>query len=286
MFPLKQQLAEYGFEARENYDYAVQCFLNNSNQYIPCLNVDGDPGRRKTAFAHALAQVMDANHLLYFEFGVEKPKAQVVRVVEGEEVIEEPPTSPFDRIMTEACSLSEAESTILVLDHLHLAEFKQHLRLYEFIKSSDWAYSDVSFHANYKNLRIFLISSEPLYHSLQQVSFRIWISAEQGESAGIRPIDLELDESCREWLDPLNDLLTELGLSPVISEYKKLVHDIEHHVRTPDQLRTSIFGWVEGVDRKRLFSQSIEPYILSVIKVIEANLSIQEEIELSSDNEL
>ena len=282
MFPLKQQLAEYGFEARENYDYAVQCFLNSSNHNIPCLNVDGDPGRRKTAFAHALAQVMDVSHVLYFEFGAEKPVPQVVRVVEGEEVVEEPPTAPFDRVMIQACTLSEAETTILILDHLHLARFKQHIRLYEFIKNSHWSYSDVSFYANNKNLQIFIISSEPLYHSLQQVSFRLWISAEQGVADTIQPIDLDLDDCCREWLEPLNELLAELGVTPTISEYKKLAHDIEHHVRTPDQLRTSIFGWVEAVDRKRLFGKSIEPYIFGVIKVIEASLTIQEEIELSS----
>jgi hypothetical protein len=284
MFPLKQQLAEFGFEARENYDYAVQCFLNSPNHHIPCLNVDGDPGRRKTAFAHALAQVMDVHHILYYEFDMEKTASQMIRVIEGEEVIEAPPTSSFDRIMTEACTLSEAETAILILDHLHLAKFKQHLRLYEFIKNSNWSYSDASFHANNKNLQIFIMSSEPLYHSLQQVSFRLWISAEQGVSDSIQPVDLGLDESCSEWLEPLNELLDKLGQTPAISEYKRLVHDIEHHVRTPDQLRISIFGWVEGVDRQCLSSKSVDPYISKVIEVIEANLSIQEEIELSSGN--
>lgn len=285
MFPLKQKLAEYGFEARENYDYAVQCFLNSPNQNIPCLNVEGSPGRRKTAFAYALGQVMDVNHLLYFEFGVEQPVAQNIRIIDGEEIPEEPPTRPFDRIMTEACTLSEAESTILILDHLHLADFKQHLRLYEFIKNRVWAYSDVSFQANQKNLKIFLISSELLYHSLQQVSFKLWISEEQGVDDCIQPFDLDLDESCREWLEPLNKLLTELGLTPTISEYKKLAHDIEQYVKTPNQLRISIFGWVEGVDRTRLFSKTLESYIFDVIKVIEANLSIQEEIEISSGDD-
>lgn len=284
MFPLKQQLAEYGFEARENYDYAVQCFLNSPNNNIPCLNVDGDPGRRKTAFAHALAQAMGVSHVLYYEFGTDKPLPQKTRVVEGEEIVEEPPTSSFDRIMTEACTLSEAETTVLILDNLHLSKFKQHIRLYEFIKSSNWTYSDVSFRANNKNLKIFIISSEPLYHSLQQLSFRLWISAEQGTSDTIQPFDLDLAESCREWLDPLNELFAELGHTPSISEYKRLVHDIEHYVRTSDQLRTSIFGWVEGIDHQRIRSKSIEPYIRKVIDVIEANLSIQEEIELSSDD--
>ena len=286
MFPLKQRLAEFGFEAREHYDYAVQCFLNSPGETIPCLNVDGDPGRRKTAFAHALAQVMETSHLLYFEFGVSKPGRQVIRLVEGEEVMEEAPVRPFDRVMTEACTLSEAESTILILDLVHLAEFKQHIRLYEFIKSGIWSYGDISFQANRNHLQIFVLSSEPLYHSLQQVSFRIWISAQQGVTDTIQPADLELDEACREWLQPLNDLLAELGLSPMVSEYKKLAYDIEQTVRTPDQLRTSIFGWIEGVDRKRLQSPSIDGHIMKIIKVIESSLSVQEEIELSSGYEI
>ena len=111
MFPLKQQLAEYGFESRDNYDFAIQCFLNNPTENIRCLYVDGDPGRRKTAFAHALGQALNYDHVLYYEFGVEKPAPQIIRMHEGEEVSDEPPTDPFDRIMTEACALSEAETT-------------------------------------------------------------------------------------------------------------------------------------------------------------------------------
>ena len=83
MFPLKQQLAEYGFESRDNYDYAIQCFLNNPSENIRCLNVDGDPGRRRTAFAHALGQALGYDHVLYFEFGVGKAVPQVVRVESG-----------------------------------------------------------------------------------------------------------------------------------------------------------------------------------------------------------
>lgn len=283
MFPLKRKLAEYGFEARENYDYAVQCFLNSPNENISCLNVDGDSGRRKTAFAHALAQVMGVNHVLYFEFEEEKSTPPVIRTVENDELVASP-ISALDRIMTEACTLSEAESVVLILDNLHLAKFKQHILLYEFIKKGIWSYGDVSFHANSKNLQIFIVSSESLYHSLQQVSFRLWISAEQEVSDVINPQDLELDESCRDWLEPLNELLRELGLSPALSEYKKLAYDIEHYVRTPEQLRISLFGWIEGTDYKRIYNQSIDPYFLRVIEKIEANLSIQEEIELSSDN--
>jgi hypothetical protein len=283
MYPLKQQLAEYGFESREDYDYAVQCLLNSHTENIRCLNVDGDPGRRKTAFAHALAQVMDVGHVLYYEFGTEKTLSQIVRVVDGEDVSEEPPTQPFDRVMTEASTLSEAEKTILILDQLQLAPFQQHIRLYEFIKSKQWSYSDVSFYANSANLLIFIISSEPLYHSLQQISFRIWVGAQAESMDKLQPDELGLDEGCREWLEALSALLFELGCTPSISECQKLTYDIERYVRTEEQLRISIFGWIENIDRKRLNSRPVAVYVRKVMTAVEDNLSIQEEIELSSE---
>ncbi|HEY9051850.1 MAG TPA: hypothetical protein VIQ03_09920 [Gammaproteobacteria bacterium] len=284
MFPLNKKLAEFGFESRESYDYAIQRFLQNPTENIRCLNIDGDPGRRKTAFAHALAQAMEFDHVLYYEFGTEKTGPQVVRVHDGEDVKEEPPTSPFDRIMTEACALSEAEKSILILDQMHLAEFKQHIRLYDFTKSKIWSYSDVKFYANPANLLVFMISGEPVYHSLQQASFRIWISAQGGDSGVVRPEDLGLDEACREWLEPLNDLFNQLGVSPSLSEYKKLAHDIEQSIRTIEQLKTSIFGWIENIDRQRFASHSVELVLFRVLEAIQSSLSIQEEIELSSSS--
>ncbi|MCW8855680.1 MAG: hypothetical protein OQK76_06005 [Gammaproteobacteria bacterium] len=284
MVSLKQQLAEYGFESRESYDYAINCLLTSPSENIRCLNVDGDPGRRKTAFAHALAQALGHEHVLYYEFGIEKPVPQVIHLKDGEEIPEEPPTQPFDRIMTEACALSEAETTILILDQLDKADFQQHIRLFEFTKSKIWSYSDVAFHANANNLMIFFISNEDLYHSLQQSSFRVWISAQAASTGKIQPQDLDLDESSREWLDSLSELMIELGISPSISEYKRLAYDIESHVRTEEQLRTSIFGWIENVDRKRLYSKSIQPFVSRLMKIIESGFGIQEEIELSSEN--
>ena len=282
---LKDQLTEYGFESRENYDYEIQCLLNNPTEHIRCLNVDGDPGRRKTAFAHALAQALGHQHVLYYEFGAEKPQPQVVRVHEGEALPEEPPTQPFDRAMTEACALSEAEKTILILDQLHKAEFQQHLRLYEFTKSRVWSYSDVQFYANQANLMIFLVSAEPLYHSLQQISFRVWVNALSESTERLQPDDLGLDESSRQWLEPMNELMVELGLAPTISEYRKLAYDVEQGVRTEQQLKASIFGWIEGVDRSRLCSRSVYPYLEKVMQAIESGLGIREEIELSSSDD-
>ena len=283
MFPLKQRLAEYGFESRESYDYAIQCFLNNPAEHIRCLNVDGDPGRRKTAFAHALAQALNYDHVLYFEFGVDRPQPQVVRLQDGEDMPEEPPTQPFDRVMTEACALSEADKTVLILDQLHKADFQQHIRLYEFTKNKVWTYSDARFYANPQNLLIFFVSSEPLYHSLQQNSYRVWVKALPDQIDAIQPEELGLDDACREWLEPLNGLLADLGLVPTITEYRKLVYDIQQFVRTEEQLKTSIFGWIENVDRTRLNSIALQSAVSGVMRAIEDSLGIQEEIELSSE---
>ena len=282
MFPLKQRLAEYGFESRESYDYAIQCFLNNPAEHIRCLNVDGDPGRRKTAFAHALAQALNYDHVLYFEFGVDRPQPQVVRLQDGEDMPEEPPTQPFDRVMTEACALSEADKTVLILDQLHKADFQQHIRLYEFTKNKVWTYSDARFYANPQNLLIFLVSGEGLYHSLQQNSYRIWIRARTDQLNTLQPEELGLDEASREWLEPLQTLLTELGLAPTLTEYRKLAYDIQQFVRSEEQLKTSIFGWLENVDRNRLNSSALQAPLGRVMQAIEDSLGIQEEIELSS----
>ena len=280
---LKQALAEYGFESRDNYDYEVQCLLNTPNDNIRVLNVDGDPGRRKTAFAHALGQVLEYDHFLYYEFGTDPLQAEVIRIHDGEAQAKEPPTSPFDRVMTEACAQSEGARTLLILDQFQMAEFQQHIRLYEFIRSKVWSYSDVQFVANPHHLLIFIVSAEPLYHSLQQVSFRIWIGSQDNTLAEIEPEELGLDENCLEWFEPLNDLLQALGVSPGISEYRKLVYDIEQTVRSENQLKSSIFGWIEGVDRKRLMGSSLNLHVERVMRGIESSMGIQEEIELSSE---
>ncbi|MFW2372316.1 MAG: hypothetical protein ACN4GM_04285, partial [Gammaproteobacteria bacterium] len=235
------------------------------------------------AFAHALGQALEYEHLLYYEFGCDSPQPEVIRIHDGKELAKEPPTSAFDRVMTEACALSEGASTILILDQFQLAEFQQHIRLYEFIRSKQWSYSDVQFVANAQHLLIFVVSAEPLYHSLQQVSFRIWIGSLDTSLAQIQPEELGLDEASIEWLVPLNDLLEALGVSPALSEYRKLAYDIEQSVRNQDQLKASIFGWVEGVDRKRLMGGSLNLHLERVMRGIESNMGIQEEIELSSE---
>jgi len=284
MLALKEKLAEYGFDSPENHDYAVQCFLTNPADHIRCLNIEGDAGRRRTAFAHALAQALDSNHVLYFEFGAEPQKPQIVRVHEGEDLPAEPPTSAFDRIMTEACALSEAETTVLILDQMHKAPFNQHIRLYEFIKSNIWAYSDVRFYANIGNLQIHMISDEPIYHSLQQHSFKIWIAATVKDGGFPAMADIGLDEGCAIWLEPLNKLLEQLGVSPSLQQYRRLAFDIANAVRTREQLKVSVFGWIENVDYSRLASRVVVPYLDAVLHALVTSMGVHEEIELLAEN--
>lgn len=281
MLTLKNKLAEYGFDSPQHHDYAVQSFLGYPTEQVRCLNIEGDAGRRRTAFAHALAQALDTQQVLYFEFGVEPPAPKIVRVEAGEDLPSEPPTSAFDRAMTEACALSEAETTVLILDQLHKAPFREHIRLYEFVRSNVWTYSDVRLCANVSNLQIYLISAEPVYHSLQQQCFRIWVSATSPDAGFPSLYEAGLDEGCAIWLEPLHELLEQLGVSPSLQQYQRLTYDLLHRVRNPEQLRQSLFGWIEQVDYNRLATPAMQPLLARVMQALLASLEIQEEIELA-----
>ncbi len=282
MSSLKARLAQHGFNSEESYDHALRCFLNNPCDTIRCLNVDGNSGRRRTAFANALAHALGASQVLYYEFGRDRPVPQIIRIQEGEEVVEEPPVEAFDRVLTEACAQSEAEHTVLILDQLHKTQFLNHIRLYDFIRTGVWAYSDVQYQANMNNLKLFLISDERLYHSLQSVSFRARVSEQDAVSVSLMAADLGLNQEDCPWLAPLQALLEVLGISPTLLEYKKLIYDIEQQVRNQHQLKVSLYGWLEKLDWDELETEKIQPYLHRVLQAIQQSLEIQEEIEISS----
>lgn len=282
MFPLKSRLSQNGFTSSESYDHAVQCFLNNPNEHVRCMHVDGDCGRRRTAFAHALANVLDATQVLYYEFGKDKKVPQIIRIQEGEEVVEEPPVEALDRILTEACAQSEAEKTILILDQLHKTQFLNHIRLFEFLQTGKWHYSDVQYQANVLNLHVFLISDEALYHSLQSNSFRIWIESNENRVSSVLASDIGLDEENCGWFKPLQNLFKQMNISPTVEEYSRLAYDIEHHVHNYQQLKVSLFGWVEGMDRQQLEDEEFHPYLKGVLDAILNGHNVHEEIEISS----
>ena len=255
---LTQRLAQYGFVSNEDYEYPVRCLLSAPTEHLRCLNVAGEPGRRKTAFANALANALDYEHVLYHEFSDAPETPAPVRVPvppEDEENVGEPPVNELDRVMSEACALSEGERTILILDQLNLAPFKHHLRLTDFVRSQEWSYGDMALKANPGNLLLFLISDEPVFHSLQQMSFSIWVDSGVERPAELTPTALGLAENAREMLEALKAIFEALDVQPTLHEVKRVVHDIHVNIHDAAHLKTSIYGWIEGVDRKHLMSE-------------------------------
>ncbi len=279
---LKSCLSQNGFTSSENYDYVVQCFLANPVERLRCLHIDGNCGRRRSAFAHALSGAIQSSQVIYHEFGIEKVIPRVIRIHEGEEIIDEPPIDDFDRVLTEACAQSEAEKTVLILDQLHKSIFQNHVRLFEFIQNGLWRYSDVQFQANKLNLLVFLISDEPLYHSLQSASFRLWVNDANESKANISASDIGLDTANVLWFLPLQKLLGHLCLRPTIDQYQRLAYDIIEHVLSRQQLKLSLFGWLENIDKQCLDDSDTAPLLDDVLKAILLSKGIDEEIEISS----
>lgn len=176
MSSLRRRMAEHGFESNDHYEDQVRCLLNYRTDGLRCLNVDGESNRRKTAFASALAHALEYPHILYYDFTQHTdPMAKVeVENLPDEEGETQHPVGPFDRAVSEACAYSEAEKTILIVDQLQAAEFREHIRIFRLVETAEWEYSLATLNAHPRNLLLFLISEEPLYHSLQKVSFRVW----------------------------------------------------------------------------------------------------------------
>lgn len=279
MSTLKHRLSRHGFTSNEDYDYPVQCLLAASLEHLRCLNVVGECGRRKTAFAHALAHALGYAHVLYHEFAPESETPPPVRIApppEDEEQPGEAPVEEFDRIVSEACALSEGEKTILILDQIQLAPFKHHLRLTEFISSHNWSFADSTLKANAQHLLLFMISEEALYHSLQQLSFNIWVDAGAEASRNISPEALGLGENARGMLESLQSIFQALNLNPTLNEYKKVIHDIHVNINGIDDLKTSIYGWVEGTDRGHLMSGHMQRIFETRMPAIIAYLGLED----------
>lgn len=283
MTSLREKMAEHGYESNESYDYIVRCLHSAPGPTIRCLNIEGDSGRRKTAFANALGHALNVEHVIYHDFTQQEElqAPTVVQVSEGNEGKEEPPVGLFDRIMSDVCAFSEAEKTILILDQLHVADFKDHIRIYQFLTEYEWRYGDAVFYANRKNLMVFLISEAALYHSLQKNSFKIWIANASNQAAPYRPSDFKLGVEAESLISALHNLFQQLQIYPTFSEYKKIIHDIQHNVRFADDLKISIYGWTEAIDRKQFISEDFDRAISQLMPEVEAFIGIEESVELS-----
>lgn len=283
MANLRERMAEHGFESNIDYAYHVRCLLSQPVDQVPALSVEGDSGRRKTAFATALAAALEYPQQVYHDFTqVSDPPPRVVPPPsKDEEGREEPPIPAFERVMSDACAFSEGEKTVLILDQLQAADFRDHIRLYHFLVESEWHARDATFVANPQNLIVLLISEEPLYHSLQKASFSAWVPRASVGESDYTPADFGLGPEAGDLMAALGDLFRQLGVQPTPSEFRKLLHDIRHNVRTAEELGHSIYGWTEGVDRTLLLSERIQRRIATIMPLIEDYVGV-EHVEIRS----
>lgn len=275
---LRERMALYGFESNEDYQYPIECLLYAPFEGIRCLNIQGDSQRRKTAFASALANALEVPHTIYHDFSERTPPPpQIILPPSRDESGKEaPPINPLDNRLADACGYSEAEETILILDQLQAADFREHIRLYKFITSGEWQLGGTTHFANPRHLLTFVISEEPLYHSLQKQSFRIWISSVSHCQITYAPQDFGLDPDAGPLLNSLAELFAHLQISPTRSEYAKILRDLTTRIRHRDALRWSIYGWMEEADRHALLEEPLEPILDQVVNDALGYLGCQE----------
>lgn len=278
---LRKKLAEFGFESNDDYDYALRCLFEAELPHLRCLNVVGASGRRKTALANALGHALDYPYLIYHDFTSAEPPAPPL--VSGEEAAGgelEAPLPAFERRMSEACAYSEGARTLLILDQLQAADFHDHIRLYHFVQTREWSSGHGTAVANPQHLLLVMISEEPLYHSLAKVSFRVHADTSRAYLE-YRPEDFGLDAAAAEFMSALGALFHGLGTSPTVSEYTRILADIHQRVRTEEQLRQSLFGWMENIDRAALHATPLQHLVAAATLAINRYLGI-EEIEIGS----
>lgn len=280
---LRKKLADYGFESNDDYDYPLRCLFEAPLDHLRCLNVAGTAGRRKTALANALAHALDYPHVIYHDFTSPEPPAAPVAVAPDTPPDQalEAPLPVFERAMTEACAYSEGARTILILDQLQAAGFADHIRLYHFVQNREWTSAQGTAVANPNHLLLVLISEDALYHSLAKVSFRVHADASRAYQE-FRPEDFGLDASAGEFMAALGALFATIGASPTPNEYARILDDVHLRIRTDEQLRISLFGWMEQLDRGALYAAPAQAQLADAVHAINRYLGI-EEIELGGE---
>ena len=281
---LTKKLTEYGFESNDDYEFQVRCLLETPISGIRALNIEGDGERRKTAFANALARALDFPQILYHDFTDTHPPLPDVILPPSQDELgrEEPPIELFDRIVSEACAQSEGDPTVLILDQLQAADFREHIRLHRLIKDGFWEVRGGSYFANPNRLLIVLISEEPLYHALRQESFRLWIGRQSERQLVYHPADFGLGPDAQPVFDALTQLFESLGAAPTRREFTRLLDDLRLHVRILAHLRLSLYGRLEVIEREALSDPRLRPAQNRILEAAQGWL-VTEHIELSGD---
>lgn len=277
---LRHRLASYGFESNDDYEFALRLLFDAQPQGVRTLNVDGDSGRRKTALAHALASALEYTHVIYHDFSrIQAPTSTVVVDPEsGATQTMEAATSAFDRALTEACAYSEGARVILILDQLQASLFEDQVRLFRFAQTREWTSNTGTVVANASTLLLVLISEEPLYHSLQKISFRMYADA-AAQLLDFDPRDFGMGSEARPLFTAMGELFRQLGQGPTPTELTHILADLQQRVRTIEHLRTSLYGWMENLDRDCVYAPAVKPALEAVLLELDRLVGV-EEIEL------
>lgn len=275
-------MAENGFESNDDYEFQLRCLLESPARGIRTLNITGEGERRKTAFANALARSLDFPHVLYHDFTDQSPPLPDVILPPSRDELgrEDPPIEPLDQIVSEACAQSEGDPTVLILDQLHAADFREHIRIHRLVSSCYWDIRDGRYFANPRHLLLFLISEEPLYHALQKESFRVWINRVSERHLNYRPDEFGLSPMAQPLFDAISQLFRALDAAPTRSELARILSDLQLHVRTTEHLQLSLFGRTEGLERAAIASPEHQPSLAAVVDAAQ-KLLVTEHIELS-----
>ena len=129
---LRQRMAEFGFDSNDDYDFQLRALFDARLGHLRCLHVAGECGRRKTAFAHALAHALDYPHVVYHDFSVPEAPAPAIQVESVDPDKPQPieaALTGFERVMLECCAFSEAARVIVILDQLQAAPFSDQAKL-------------------------------------------------------------------------------------------------------------------------------------------------------------
>ncbi len=275
---LRKRMAEFGFESNDDYEFQLRALFESHAANLRCLHVDGESGRRKTAFAHALARALEYPHIIYHDFSAPEPPPAPIVLTEASKENPEPieaPLTGFERAVTEACAFSEAARTIVIVDQLQTADFRDQTRLYHFVRTGAWDVAQVHARANAKHLLVVLVSEAPLYHSLAKVSYRIFTDASGGRF-DFKPEDFGLGHDACELFATLAALFDALGSTPTPTELAHIVDDLVRFVRTDDQFRHTLYGWMERIDRPALYSSMLAPAVRAATDAVNAYVGLEE----------
>lgn len=281
---LRHRLAEFGFEANEDYEFPLRCLLDGKPKGLRCLHVAGESGRRKTAFAQALGQAWEYPQVIYHDCSRPPPAPAAVYVLDpesGDNEAADTAMTAFERALTEASVYSEADRTLLIIDQLQALDFEDQIRLYRFTQEREWSAGDGTVYAHPRNLLLLLISEDPLYHPLHKASFRLWTDAGPG-MINFKPGDFGLATDAQWFMQAMATLFQALRGAPTHSEYALLIGDIRDRVRTIEHLRIALYGRVEHVDRDRLVARESEVLLAEAVAEINRWIGL-DEIELSSE---